>query len=290
MNTQGKVLRSYIPRYTNGNRIENPEIVMSPEGSVWVTDSYSILRLDMKGHAAERMGNDPNTAQLGTISELLIRPNGRILAVDERTNAVHVFDASGRWLHVCNPHKTVQESPEMSLGMRKSLQSGPGDSFVTDNEWFDAAGKPRAKPQGFRTLEERIRRISRRPDGTWLDNPSEFTASPEGALALVDDRNESVGEKEYLLSLYSPTDTPEHLIRLPDSFTMYPTIAYDGKQVVFIGDHRIYAYRSDGKPLWQCPTLPGKDNDVLWHPFLTEGGRTLCLFDGQRTVYRFAIP
>ena len=288
MNTQGGVLRSYIPRYTGGERIENPDIVMSPEGILWVTDSYSVLRLDTEGHAVERLGNAPSAAHLDTISELLIRPNGRILAADERTNAVHVFDANGRWLHVCKPRKAVQESPGMSSGLRKLLQPGPGDSFVMDNEWFDAAGKSQSKPLGFRTPGERIQRILRRPDGTWLDNTWEFTSSPEGALALVDNRGGLMRKSEYLLSLYSPTDAPEHLIRLPSPLTMYPTVAYDGKRVVFVGDGRIYACRPDGKPLWQCPTPPTqdrvKDPDAVWRPFLTEAGRTPVPF--RRTTNR----
>ena len=290
MNTQGAVLRSYIPRYTGGARIENPEIVMSPEGSLWVSDSYSLLRLDTQGHAVERLGNAPSPALLNTISELLIVGSGRILAADERTSVVHVFDATGRWLHACNPRKAVQESPGMSFGLRKSLQPGPGDSFVMDNAWFDAAGKPRSKPPGFRTPGERIRGISRRPDGTWLGNAGEFTSSPEGALALVDDRGDLMRKSDFRLSLFSPTDAPERLIPLPTSLTICPTVAYDGRRVVFVGDGRIYAYRPDGKPLWQCPTPPTKDPDTIWRPFLTEGGRTLCLFDGERTVYRFAMP
>jgi hypothetical protein len=31
-------------------------------------------------------------------------------------------------------------------------------------------------------------------------------------------------------------------------------------------------------------------SEDAWTPFLTDGGKTLCLFDGKHTVYRYAMP
>jgi hypothetical protein len=293
MTMQGSVLRSYTPRYPDGREFGNSSTLVMPDRSLWVSDSYSLLQLNAVGRAAKRLGEVPSADQLHKIVEMAIRPGGRILAADERTNAVHIFDAQGRWLYMCNPHKSGQESPSMFRTIEKEIEFGPANTFAIDGVWFDADGKRCGKPSGYQPVKERLRRKQRRPDGTWLEDIDNYAVAPDGALAVVDARHTPEGDSQPYLSLFPATGTLGQLIALPSAINSYPEIAYDGKQVVLVDEGHVYSYRSTGKPLWQF-TLPnekaGEKSETEWTPFLTNGGRTLCLFDGKRTLYRYSMP
>ncbi|MCW3052058.1 MAG: hypothetical protein JWN14_1228, partial [Chthonomonadales bacterium] len=116
-----------------------------------------------------------------SIAEVAVFPDGRILAVDKDTYTVHVFDASGRWLHVCDPHAFGQDKPGRNYPFLNYIDLGPQDSFLTQGGWsyspflkrqsavwFDADGKHQAEPAGFQLPAARIGPDARRPDGTWM--------------------------------------------------------------------------------------------------------------------------
>ncbi len=90
------------------------------------------------------------------------------------------------------------------------------------------------------------------------------------------------------MNLYSDATVPERVIPLPKEFEYYP-YTYDGQTIVFGGPAAAYAYRSTGEALWKMPLPKLHNGDINWTPFLIEGGKTLCLFDGTRTVYRYDI-
>jgi hypothetical protein len=293
MTTSGKVLRRFTPHYPSGGSIEYPNLCMSADGHLFASDTYSIFRLDTKGRAEKRLGEAPNPDRLRDIVELVVCPNGRILAADERTNAVHVFDRQGHWLFVCKSRTAKHEVPSMFRSTTQQIELGPDGTFSIDGEWFDATGKPQAKPAGFRPVGARIAHLERRPDGSWLDNMSKQIVAEKGELAIVDGSRTLQmhnGNRQYL-SLYSATDAPERVIPVPivpDSFS--PTLAYDGKKIVLVEGANVYCYRATGQPLWHFILPQEKASESIWTPFLTDAGHTLCIFNGQRTLYRYTMP
>jgi sugar lactone lactonase YvrE len=289
MDAAGKVVRSFMPRYPSGGIIDHLSLAIAPDGNLWVTDTNSLLRLGTDGLADARLGEAPNANKLGVIREVVVFPDGRILAADERTEAVHVFDTQGRWLHVCNPNVSGHE--QTARFRSGEIELGPADAFAAKGRWFGADGKRQEAPVGFAPLRERLRRVSRRPDGTWLDESNYGVAAPDGAFAILDEGPDRVGVKMCKnLSLYSASGTPERLISLPAFMERYDRMAYDGKQIVLANNGRLYCYGRDGKPRWQFTLRLKEAADLLWTPFLTDAGKTLCLFDGKRTLYRYALP
>jgi len=292
MSAAGRVLGGFVPHDTRGGRIEYPDVSVGSDGRLWVSDKHALLRMDARGRPDRPVG------QLREVAEFAVSPTGRILAADARTNAVHVFDRSGRWLHACAPADTRDEDPasEFSRQAQPQIAFGPNDSFAVAGQWFDAKGKRRAKPAGFRTPVERVSRLRRRADATWLGFVYAVAVSPGGALAVADTPNDTTAARpspvRARVSLYDPADAPLRVLPLPAAADdPYPEIAFDGRTLVVSVAKRVYAYLgATGQPLWQF-ARPAPAQGDPWQPFLTDAGRTLCLFDPyRRTLYRYALP
>lgn len=290
MTLRGGVWQTFTPRYKNGKEIENPEMCVSPDGSLWISDSYSLLMLNKTGHISKRLGEAPDAGQLRSIVELAVSPEGLIYAADERTNSVHVFDYKGNWLHVFKPAGAGQESPATFRSIDKLIELGPDGTFAIAGQWFDADGKHRGLPAGYIPIGRRTQKIERRPDNTWLEYITAIVKSSGGEFAILDNEESFSFNPQSFLSLYSASSAPERMIAIPTGLGGYPAPAYDGKQVVLSGNARIYCYDRSGKPGWLF-ILPGKNAEELsWTPYLTNSGRTLCLFDGEHALFRYAMP
>lgn len=296
MKEDGSVVRSFTPRYDNQKPIENPDFCIATDGRLWLADGYSLLGLDSMGHVTTRLGETPSANRLTAIASIAVLPEGRILIVDERTSAVHVLNIQGQLLHVCVAPSGVTEAA--GIIDTPAIDLGPANTFAIEGNWFGADGKPRTKPQGFRTARERLSLLRRRANRSWLGQVQGCATAPSGALAAVDtplmSRNGEPGFlSRFFLSLYSAMNVPERTIELPSSLGSVSGVTYDGRYVVVTGGEWGYCYRTDGRPLWRfvLPLAPGERRDeLIWHPFLIDGGRTLCLFNGVRTLYRYVMP
>jgi hypothetical protein len=262
---------------------------VAPDGSFWVSDVYSLLKLGPDGLAVARLGEAPRSDQLREIAELVIQPDGRILAADERTNAVHVFDALGQWRYICKPGN-AQEKSSPFRRISKEIVLGPDGAFAIGETWFGPDGNPREKPPGFRSPGKRAQAILRRPDGTWMEEVRAVAVSSGGELAIVDGPSMLGDETQRYVSLYTPTDAPLRLIAMPTAAGPYPSVAFDGTRVIVCGEGQVFCFDDTGQALWQFTASQEKADEHVWTPFFTQFGRTLCLFDGQRTVYRYALP
>lgn len=297
MDAQGKLVTRFTPRYANDKLIETTTIVVSPDGGYWTTDSYSIFGLDGRGKAIVRLGEAPQPSQLQAIGELLIRPDGSILALDERTDAVHVFDAKGTWLHVCVPGTFAQEAPSMfsMFSMLQSkIQCGPAGMVSTHGRWFDAEGHPCEAPRDFIPVEQRVHALKRRPNNSWMESVHGHSVAPTGALAIVDSNSFGLRSEGAFLSLYpasgSASESRGTTVRLPDEVDFYASLAFDGVHAILKGAGLVFCFDINGKLLWAFKLPLPRADEHGWTPFLTEAGRTLCLFDGERTIYRYAMP
>jgi len=290
MNTRGSVIRRLTYRYADGTQMENPDLVIAANGSLWGSDTYSILRLNEEGKAVRRLGEAPRPDLLREIAELVVSPDGNIYAADRRTNAVHVFDARGHWLFVCKTRKKVSEMLSIFRSMTNEIALAPKGVFAIDEEWFGPDGSRRTKPTGFRSISMRVNSIQRRPNDSWLERPSASAAGSDGTLTLVDGGGPFDGEHDVYLSIYGANDSPLRMIQLPDSIGAFPSLATDGKVAILVGNGRVYCYGITGEPRWRFSLHHEKAAEKAWRPFLTESGKTLCLFDGERTIYRYAMP
>lgn len=227
----------------------------------------------------------PDTPPIA-INEVAVRPNGTILQIDAPKGIIHLYDKQGR-LQGDRPSVLLAKYVLSHLKMQASrISPGLGNTFFIWSEQFDSKANSMGQDRRAQSAAERAQVIKRRPDGTWLGDSLNYrgyvtaTMAPDGSLALLE-----AGR----LSLYSARNRPERLIALPSTTRMEERMAYDGKQAVLLDENRLYSYGRDGKARWQC-LLPAKPDALRWTPFLTESGRTLCLFDGRHSIYRYALP
>lgn len=102
-------------------------VIAAPDGRLWTSDGYSFLRLDSHGKADRVVGEPFDPDHLRSIADLAATRSGRIYALDERTHAVHVFDAEGKRLQVDSPARG--DGSERTFGSAMVVSDG-GDVYV----------------------------------------------------------------------------------------------------------------------------------------------------------------
>ncbi|MEO5559140.1 MAG: hypothetical protein ABIO49_05055 [Dokdonella sp.] len=104
MNLEGKVTNSFEPAYADGRKFDlHGNVKVDSNGRMWTSDGDALLRLDAHGKVDRVLGSRPDTDKLGSVAGFTATQKGTSYAVDERTGAVHSFDAQGRRVRVYHP-------------------------------------------------------------------------------------------------------------------------------------------------------------------------------------------
>src|SRR5205814_297968 len=104
MRADGTVRGSLRPRHQDGRLVDTVAgLCTAPDGRIWACDQHALLRLDDDGVVDFTLGRDPRLEDLDKIAMVTGDRHGHLYAVDERTGAVHVFDAEGKKLRTCKP-------------------------------------------------------------------------------------------------------------------------------------------------------------------------------------------
>ena len=308
--SNGMATGGFEPRFADGRLVDEHYFSVAPDGRIWVTDGDAICRLDAEGNVDRVVGEPPEPNSLSRIAASTIDGRGNIYAVDERTNAIHVFDSRGRSTHVCvmdpSEFRRAQYSPWLSVDddgiVILSIDDlTPNGRFAR----FDASGRtlPPLKfdrsvdkvgfqpgtdlvvalnSRGAMLLDPRgdvLRNIQRRPDGNWLIYPDGLCFSAEGTFAVVDDG--AVG-------IYSETGEPQNTISLPSKVGLAPRIAFDGNHLIVSGGGWMHCYAADGQ-LTSTSQLDLKDKYAQPHimPHVRE---LVFVTRDDAMLHRFAMP
>jgi hypothetical protein len=180
-----QVTASFAPAYPDGRTIHAPDgLRVAPDGSLWASDSYALVRLDASGVVDRVLGEPPSEVDLGEVTDCFIDPTGRILMEDLRTHAVHVFDSRGQRLAICKLGTKGERgsgclavAPDQSIyvGGRKFAPNGVALGYgplVGVNLFQPASGRRWAIDNEVLHLFEsdgtQLKGISRSPDDRWL--------------------------------------------------------------------------------------------------------------------------
>lgn len=309
----GKILSGLDPHYSDGGAFyARGDVQVDPKGALWTSDGHALLVLNGEGAVERALGSAPDALELGEIGLLTVAPNGRIYAADERTAAVHVFDAAGRLAHVCKPDPgdfegnlgrgrlTVTEAGEVLLG---DVRFGADGARLERRERTAAAISGERYPQqgselvwviGHNALRlvdaagQEVRSIQRTPDGNWLRGIDQSAVAPDGSLALATSGRFSNASPA--IHLYAASGEPLRSFAAPEGMPSWLDFAFDGERfaLAVVGKEQpgaVVLMDSQGVPLGRF--TPGGDV-ALWQPFLV--GKELWLFDGKRRIDRYALP
>ncbi|MBS1726163.1 MAG: hypothetical protein JST51_05530 [Armatimonadetes bacterium] len=312
LDAKGAIVRSFKATLANGKAFESREDVrVDRNGQPWITNGRSIFRVDRSGKAIQTIGNAPRLRGLGKIESLKVNFDGRIYALDEVTNGVHVFDAHGKPLFVANPKPSeFDDTPNYA----RLAVAPSGDIYVSGN---NGVGDIHFSPTGQRlknTIERQRHRheeefgipyrlkptwhwwncflldesgktqatLRRWPDLTWMEEGPSAMA-PDGQLMAYGGRFfPELDLKPEKLAFFSSRGAPISQTLLPLAMPDTYHSAYDGNLCYFLTDSGLLAMDRQAHPKWLY-VPPSWNSKSSWDVFASRG--KLALYDGERTVF-----
>ena len=320
MNADGKVLAQFQLKHSDGRMLDPTcGVKVSPSGQLWACDGSSLVQLNDQGVANRVLGPPPSNEHLGEVAAVAVDQAGHLSAVDERTGAVHVFDATGKRLKVCSPkvgdfseklsmaHLGVTDNGEVFLG------SGDGSGYLhfdpdgkrlgvkqlrldeIQEKWYPLPMEGRLLVLGYHEAfivdnqDKVLQKIQRRPDRNWLEHPQQASVAPDGSFAIVSGEGFST-DRPWFVSLYSPEGEPVRTVPMPAACNKY-VFAFTGKYLVSCTKTEICLFSASGEPILTFPYPPEQQEEPWWTCFGTQGGRELWLVSAQlKKVHRFQLP
>jgi sugar lactone lactonase YvrE len=324
MKSDGTVREELSAKYPDGRtsaQLQNVRV--DPDGTLWASDGQAILRLDKNGVADRVLGDPPDPDQLDSAWEAAIDARGRIYTAAARTGAVHVFDSTGKHLHVCRPNPT--DFPSLPVDPKLSV-ADTGDVYLTTfgrsrehlhfspegkrlgferlrvegekadglaGQWLPRPGGAGRWVLGFQKIGlanakgEVTQTIERGADGNWLDSLTEGAVGPDGSLAVL---SSPVFRRGMKLHLYDKAGEPVRPVPLPPSVDLISELAYDGERIATWAGDRVLTLAPSGRPIGQFRPPQAGSEKGSWRPFLPAGRGEFWLYDRQRTVHRYALP
>jgi hypothetical protein len=136
-------------------------------------------------------------------------------------------------------------------------------------------------------LRNVARKISRRPDGQWLESPSSIGVAPDGSAVVVATSRSG----EVSLNTYGPAGDPRATYVGPRDWSPWGDAAYDGQTAFFQSESNVYMIGPNNRcsGFFRLPCDAAKNP---WEgPFVAAGGKQLWFVDSEGlTLHKFAIP
>ena len=152
INADDEVLDRTRPRFTDEQILKMTDDVQSaPDGTLWTSDSYALLRLDETGVVDRVIGRQGDAADVQTISCLAVASTGEIFVTHGAAWSVYIYNSQCELLRKCEPFE------------------GPSDEL----SYFEFAQDPGVGAVRIRTSDSRRYKLSR-------DGALEELVLPEG--------------------------------------------------------------------------------------------------------------
>jgi len=312
MSASGQVVARLDPHFADGHKLDvNQRIVAALDGGWWTTDGTAFLHVDRTGLVDRIAGRAPDAERIDSADGVAFDALGRCLVGDKRTGAVHVFDESGARLFVCTPAPQDDQGCEMVVGApdgRVLAGGGFAQAFTGGDEefvCFSPSGERMGtmgntlgripetwlfQPQGAKRWvidwteialvdsDGVVRRIDKRPDGTWLREASEASVAPDGSLAVISES----------LCLYGPDGEPSKMIPLPEG-SHADEVAFDGRRIALVLDGALYLGDLD-KSGWTRYAFPSETSGFSAIGFSRDGTRLRTVPFRSSRLLEFRLP
>lgn len=296
---------------------------VAPDGRLWTTDGHEFVRLDEQGVADLQLGQPAMLGELQSPGSAMIDSTfARLLVVDDRTRALHVFDGEGQRVLLCRPRPEEVAALRFPLRMlcdsaggalaaksrhtNRHLRFGAdGESrgveklagvdtvFVPGREayWSVVHGAPAlVGPDGRHHID-----IPKLPDGRWWRAIEDLSVSADGSLVVLDLPRSPNGLQrepgEGLVARYDAGGKPLGEHALPE--TMQPSVLSHAGRWILLSYY--------GPPAWLIDTRDGSlrpielgdavDSKLAVAFGLSPDGRELWALQAEaRRLLRFALP
>jgi hypothetical protein len=298
----------------------------APDGTLWTSDSHSLLQLSKDGKVERILGQKPGEGGLTRVRAGTVDSQGRIYAVNERDASVYVFDKTGKELRVLRPDPT---DFDVEVGLGSITVGGAGEVYYFPSEGhmpgsrhgylhFDAEGKRKGfesfvlnqvaetwlfKPGsqerwavGYSSLAlvgadgTVIREIKKKPDGDWLEGIGRGAVAPDGSLAVISTSAKRGMRGPLAINIYSPTGEPVRTLPLEGQMG-FARLTFTPSAILSTDQATLQVHPLDGRPVKQF-TLPVKEGQESWWSFFASpNSHELWGWNtGATELCRFAMP
>lgn len=230
----GKLAGSFVPARADGTA--DPRLArglaVAPDGRIWTHFHTQLFRLNEAGVADLVLGAEPVEDALNDPDDAVIDARGRSVIRDRVSGAVHVFDADGKHLYVCNVPLAEREKDYAHEWFRVLADGSTWIVTAKGLAHFDAQGQrvgdttrnegdsyrdgtselDAIDPQALATAS-----IDKRPNGKWLTGHCERRIAPDGRRLVLEVEPDDAPFN--LLHVYSPKNEPLRSIELPRDAT-----------------------------------------------------------------------
>lgn len=291
----------------------------APDERLWTTDGHVLVRLDAEGRADREVGSPVRMDWLEAPGPARVDSGfGRCLVLDKRSRALHVFDGEGRRVLLGVPRSEDLEGLRYPLemvcdstggarlaksrfersylsfgsdGASRGLASLEGTSvaFVPGREAYWSVRK--GAPVCFGTDGERLREVTKLPDGRWWRSIEDLAVAADGSLVVLDmPRSDGIRREEgrALVARFDAEGQPLGLHELPEGMLPH-LVAHAGAWVLLqhYGPPWLLDTR-DGSLRELALGLPG-DTDLALG--LSPAGDELWALEPERRrLLRYALP
>ncbi|OQW96426.1 MAG: hypothetical protein BWK77_04765 [Verrucomicrobia bacterium A1] len=313
MDDEGAVVAQFDPAYPDGRKFAfHDGVRISPDGRYWTSDGHALLRLDESGVVDRVLGAAMDYDRLEDIGRVALDSEDRIFIFSGRSRAVHVFNPDGTRACIGRPDPGDQVAGDLvptgkgdvflssaerrseylhfsesgeRLGIEKlglggygeniAFQPGTGDRWVVGH--YDVT---LVSPSGAV-----LRAISKRPDGSWLENPDTLSVAPDGSIAVAARGSHRDGGPN-TINLYTAAGDPVRTIPLSESEGYMPLPVWNGRHLFLrVGDD-IHVLDAAGQPVQKF-----KPGACSHGPFVAAQGHEVWVFDeGALTFRRYRAP
>lgn len=319
LDATGKSLAQMEMKYADGRVISHVRGAKADQaGAIWISDGECIARLDKTGTVDLILGNAPSTNALGKVAAATIDQKGQTYLADERTGAVHVYDATGKHLRTCLTDARDFDGklimPNLGVGNDGSVYLQPDfrlpliqfapDGSRIGRKTFDLDSItqkifPLAKEnqmlvlgykKAFITDEKGnlLKTIERCPDRQWLENMTDASVAPDGSFVIVTGYTQAHGG--WQVHLYSAMGEPIKTVRMNEEFFSH-CFVYTGKHLITCSATDIHLFNASGEPLQKIkvPAPALKEYEIVF--FAPFDGKELWLLDKtQQAVHKYELP
>ncbi len=314
--------KGILPMYPDGRTFHaRSSTRAAPDGHLWATDSQRLLRLTSDGLVDRVIGEPLDDLTVPRDGRSFIDQQGRTYIMNERTGTVHVFDATGKKLHICQSkaddfkgshgfYFTVRPDGGVyvwKLGIQCLSFSPKGDrlGFVDLGPYVRRARTMLFQPNstgawlladnGCQRIDSngnQLLALAKKSDGEDLRVARDAAVALDGSVAILD---QFYGQKntDETMSTFSSDGKPLQVKIVKERQNWSGQMAFDGRRVVSIAvkDKSLIMYDMNAgtvRPLNLGLKEEGWRSTV---PFFSMQGRELWLLSVQNltiTRYKFA--
>jgi hypothetical protein len=138
-----------------------------------------------------------------------------------------------------------------------------------------------------KSLRDTVRKISRQPDGRWLEGVFAAGTAPDGSLAVF---TSELRSEKLSVNTYGPSGAPRVTIAIPDNWRFGPP-AYDGEHVYILNEGDVFIFDAACKGIGRFSLRPETPSLEWAGPFLATKGKELWFVDrSDLTLHKFRIP